>query len=172
APWSTLLKVVSAVSVVVLFATVEVVAMVMPLQVIGTWPVWLVAGAMTLTLAGAALYTVRGYTLTGSELQVQRLLWSTVVSLEGLSKAWADPKAMSGSIRLFGNGGLFSFTGLYRNRKLGSYRAFATDLKRCVVLELLPRTVVVTPEDPQAFLAELARHSPTVRSPGVPTEPR
>ncbi len=46
---------------------------------------------------------------------------------------------MRGSLRLFGNGGMFSITGLYRNRALGNYRAFVTDLKKTVVLRFMKR---------------------------------
>ncbi len=52
---------------------------------------------------------------------------------------------MKGSIRTFGNGGLFCFSGRFRNRKLGSYRAFATDPKLAVVLRFPDKIVVVTP---------------------------
>lgn len=103
-------------------------------------------------LAGAALFTVRGYELAGSELRIQRLLWSTAVDLGGLQSVGADPAAMRGSIRTFGNGGLFSFSGWYRNKKLGSYRAWVTDHRNAVVLELPGRTLVVSPSEPAAFV--------------------
>jgi hypothetical protein len=60
---------------------------------------------------------------------------------------------MKGSIRLFGNGGLFSFTGLYRNKKLGNYRAFVNDWHKCVILRFAKRTIVVSPNDPDGFVA-------------------
>jgi hypothetical protein len=63
---------------------------------------------------------------------------------------------MKGSIRTMGNGGLFSFTGLYRSRKLGTFRAYATDMKCSVILKYEERTVVATPEYPEEF-AELVR---------------
>jgi hypothetical protein len=51
-----------------------------------------------------------------------------------------------------GNGGLFSFTGWYWNKTLGSFRAFATDFRYTVVLKREGSTVVVTPDDPQGFV--------------------
>lgn len=62
---------------------------------------------------------------------------------------------MRGSLRLCGNGGMFSFTGWYRNRALGVYRAFVTDLKSTVVLKFAKRTIVVSPERPEEFAAEI-----------------
>ena len=52
----------------------------------------------------------------------------------------------------FGNGGLFSITGRFWNRKLGRYRALATDPSRAIVLRYPKRTIVITPHDPQHFI--------------------
>jgi hypothetical protein len=62
---------------------------------------------------------------------------------------------MRGSFRLFGNGGMFSFTGWYRNRALGTYRAFVTDLKQTVVLRFEKKTIVLSPENPERFVSEI-----------------
>ncbi len=63
---------------------------------------------------------------------------------------------MSKSLRTCGNGGFFSFTGFYRNKALGAYRAYVTDLHQTVVLRYSDRTVVVSPESPEEFARELA----------------
>ena len=116
---------------------------------------WLAALPL-LTLPGAALFVIRGYALEAGHLAIRRLLWTTRLPLAGLQAVEVLPGAMRGSLRLFGNGGLFSFTGLYRSRPLGNYRAFVTDLNRTVVLRFVNRTVVVSPGDPGAFAAGLA----------------
>ncbi len=69
-----------------------------------------------------------------------------------------DPDALRGSIRLFGNGGMFSFTGLFRSPKLGRYRAYVTDPARTVTLRFADRVVVVSPSDPAAFVRDLTPH--------------
>lgn len=103
-------------------------------------------------LVGSVLFTIRGYELSGSELWIRRLWWSTVVDLGGLEAVAADPAATRGSIRTFGNGGLFSFSGWFRNKTLGSYRAWITDHRNAVVLRFPRRTLVVSPSDPAAFV--------------------
>ena len=60
--------------------------------------------------------------------------------------------AMSGSLRLLGNGGLFSLTGFFWNRQLKLYRVYATDPSRAVILRYPKRIVVITPHDPQHFI--------------------
>ena len=77
------------------------------------------------------------------------------IALTDLVAAEVDSNAMAKSVRTFGNGGLFCFAGYFWNKKLGTYRAFATDLKRCVVLKFPNRTVVVTPDNPEEFVARI-----------------
>ena len=67
-----------------------------------------------------------------------------------------EPDAMRGSIRTFGNGGAFSFSGFYYNKRLGSYRAFVTDPRRAVVLRYATRRVVLSPAAPDDFVGDLA----------------
>lgn len=106
-------------------------------------------------LVPTALLTVRGYELAGRELLVERLLWKTPIWLESVRSVEADADAMRRSIRLWGNGGLFGFTGWFWNKKLGRHRVFVTDPKRAVVLRMSQRTVVVSPDDPARFIHAL-----------------
>jgi Bacterial PH domain len=74
----------------------------------------------------------------------------------GLESARIEPNAMRSSIRTFGNGGFFSFSGFYWNKALGVYRAFVTDPRRAVVLRYSSkRTVVLSPVSPQDFIDHL-----------------
>lgn len=106
-------------------------------------------------ILGAAPFAIRGYSISTDAVLVHRLWWTTRLPLAGLQSAQFDPNAMRGSIRTCGNGGLFSFTGFYRNRQLGAYRAFVTDLHRTVVLRYPESTVVVSPAAPEDFVHEL-----------------
>ena len=107
-------------------------------------------------LFATALFTIRGYTITPDVILVHRLLWSTPLPRIGLESAQVEPDAMRGSIRTFGNGGAFSFTGFYYNKRLGSYRAYVTDLRRTVVLRYAKRKVVLSPATPEDFVHDLA----------------
>ena len=107
-------------------------------------------------ICGGALFTIRGYTVTPDAILVHRLFWTTLLPLAGLHSAQCEPDAMRRSIRTFGNGGLFSITGCFRNKALGAYRASVTDLHRTVVLHFPARTVVVSPSAPEEFVRELS----------------
>jgi hypothetical protein len=115
--------------------------------------VWLMTAVPLLTMVASAAFMVRGYVLTEGFLIIKRLGWETCLNLSRLTSATIDPDAPHGSIRLFGNGGFFSFTGWFRNKKLGVYHAYATDMKRAVVLRFSDKTVVITPDDPPKFVA-------------------
>ncbi|HYA37682.1 MAG TPA: PH domain-containing protein [Candidatus Methylomirabilis sp.] len=155
APWSTSLKVVSIVGTLVLFAVSYALYRTVPhgtrvpfAETFGT----VILAVPSLILVLAVLYVVKGYTLDATSLCVQRLLWSTRIQLEGLDRAWYDSSAMTRSLRVFGNGGLFSITGIFQNGRIGRYRAFVTDPRQAVVLRSPSRVVVLSPADPRAFL--------------------
>src|SRR5690606_27811550 len=112
----------------------------------------LVAVLPPLVLLLSALFMVKGYVLTDDQIVVKRLGWMTRLPLDGLKSVAGDQEAMDRSLKLFGSGGVLSYTGLFWNRKIGRYRAFATDPSRSVVLSYPNRKIVITPDDPQRFI--------------------
>jgi len=148
APWGKTLRWMSAFTVVIILAVAVLIIFKARPEPVG----WLVV----FILPAAALFTVRSYAIEPNVLAIRRLLWTTRLPLAGLQSAELSPNVMCGSLRLFGNGGMFSITGLFRNRALGNYRAFVTDLTKTVVLRFPKRTVVVSPENPERFVAEIS----------------
>ena len=119
------------------------------------------------TLALSYRFRVCGYTLTSDAILIERGGWSTHLPLAGLRAVEGDAEAMGGSLRLFGNGGLFALTGLFWNRRIGRYRAYATDPSRAVILRYVDRKIVITPHDPQQFIMRARtalKHSATIAS--------
>jgi hypothetical protein len=155
APWGLALMLVSVLSTLLLVgASVLCLSVLPPHQsfvrfAAGVLPLFIVLGCLP--------FVVRGYVLTERELVIERLGWSNRWPLASLTWVAADPDALKRSLRLCGNGGLFSFCGWFRNKKLGTYRIFGTDPKRSVVLKFGPRTIVVTPDKPAEFVAEVNR---------------
>ena len=150
APWSRLLRTITWLAVALLVAVVAlVVASRAPVAV-----VLLTVGASVLLIAGTALFGVLGYEVQARTLTIRRPAWRKRFDLATLASVEPDAAAMSGSIRLFANGGLFAFNGLFWNRRLGRYRAEVTDPARSVVLRFADRRpLVVTPDDPTGFVA-------------------
>lgn len=153
APWGTMLKVMSTLTTVLLLGVFGGMAISgrasSPLEIL------LYLLIPLLILAGGLLFVVRGYRLTCEGLSVRRLLWDTRVGLGVVRRVEHDPKAMTGAIRTWGNGGLFSFSGRFRSGKLGSFRAWVNDNGNCVIIETLSGTLVVSPGDPERFAKEV-----------------
>ncbi len=151
APWSRSLQVLTVLVFVLLTGAMA-----------GAWlgvasPAWraVLAVSYVALVGGCALSMVRGYRVENGAVYVRRPGRETVLSLRGLRSVERDPGAVNGSLRLLGNGGFFSFTGCYWNRRLGRYRLLASDPSRAVVLRFTDRVVVVTPSDPEAFIGRV-----------------
>lgn len=154
APWSGFLKGISVVVTLLLLGISWLIASVVPMHAL-PWLRTVTAALPLLILLAAVPFVVRGYEVRDGMLCVRRLGWTTRVALGELHEAAIDPQAGAGSIRLFGNGGLFSFSGWFRNAKLGRYRAFVTDWQCAVVLRAAACTVVLSPADPTGFVRGL-----------------
>jgi hypothetical protein len=159
APWSTLLRTVSIGATLLLVGVGLTFCFLPPTP--HAWVRIAVPVFSFLLPLVCALFAVRGYFIQGRSLFIQRLLWNTRINLEGLRDATVDPDAMRRALRLCGNGGLFSFTGWFRNKRLGTFRAFVTDPRQTVVLSFPNRTIVLSPDRPAAFVEAI---SPTRRS--------
>jgi hypothetical protein len=115
--------------------------------------------AFVVVLSAGLLSVVRGYAVTDREVVVRRLFWCTRLPLAGLLEVQADPALTRGSLRLFGNGGFLSTTGIFWNRRLGRYRMLANDLSRAVLLRYADHRVVVAPAHPERFAQEVSRRA-------------
>jgi len=146
APWSATLIIVSS------LATIICLFMVFSISRF-VHRALLIANLLPLiVILGALPFIIRGYIVTPDAILVRQLFWVKRLPLKDLLSANFELDAMRGSIRTFGNGGMFSFTGLFRNKSLGGYRAFVTDQHRTVVLRYSDRTIVISPEKPEEFV--------------------
>ena len=139
APWSRKLQLTT-------FAFLAIIAVVVFLA--GPYASWVVLGVLLL----AGILSVRGYSVVNGQILIHRLGWSNRFDISQLERIEVEPGAIMGSIRVFGVGGLFSFIGTFRNQILGTYRAYATDADRTVVIVLNGSTIVVTPDSPDDFV--------------------
>ncbi|MBN2011797.1 hypothetical protein JW960_20880 [candidate division KSB1 bacterium] len=106
-------------------------------------------------LISALMFVIRGYVLTDDSLHIKRLFWNTKINLSTLKSAGLNPVLVKKSMRTFGNGGLFSFTGRYWNKQLGHFRMFVTNFDHSVVLKFMDRVIVVSPDEPAMFVAKM-----------------
>jgi hypothetical protein len=156
APWSASLKTASSLAVVLLLGVAASGIWLLPARVplLRAFIVVLPAGSVALAL----LFMVSSYTLTATTLEIQRPFWTTAIALGDLVSVAGDAEALRGALRVLGNGGLFSFSGLFWKRSIGLFHAYATDPARAVVLKFKKRTVVITPDDPLRFIVRVRTH--------------
>lgn len=154
APWSRAVRVATAGSLAVLLLILMTGLTTGPRHLM-LWRLGMV-GVPLVLLLGALPFMVRGYTLTESHIEVRRLGWSSVLPLAGLVAVTGEPDGLRGSVRLLGNGGLFGFCGWFWNRRIGRFRAYATDPGRAVLLRYRDgRKFVLTPHDVQHFIVRV-----------------
>ncbi len=127
-----------------------------------------VAGLAAALLVLCYLWSPRGYTVDGGLLTVHRAIGAARIPLAGASElrpaTWDDYR---GTIRLFGNGGLFGYYGLFRTEKLGKCTWYVTDRSRAVVIVTPAKTVLVSPADPDSFISAVQSQTPVPPGPGA-----
>ena len=120
-----------------------------------------VGGVGLLILGLAYAFSPRSYSVAGGSVVVRRLVGELRVPLEGVREARpAAGDDFSGCIRLWGNGGLFGYYGLFRTSKLGKCRWYVTDRSRAVVIVTETKTALFSPEDVSGFLAAVQAAAP------------
>jgi len=131
-------------------------------------------GAAVLAISFA--YSPRGYEIWGRSIVVRRLMGNVSVPLDEvreLRKATAED--FRGCIRLWGNGGLFGYYGLFRTATLGKCTWYVTNRRNVVVLVTGAKTVLFSPDDVEGFLAAVRAMAPvagTAAGPLAAIEPR
>jgi hypothetical protein len=109
--------------------------------------------AFLLVLACYA-WSPRGYTIADRSIVVKRLAGDARIPLDGLREARASTADdFRGCLRLFGNGGLFGYYGLFRTSKLGKCTWYMTNRRQPVVVVTQAKTALFSPDDVDGFLS-------------------
>lgn len=120
------------------------------------WPVTLAPLTGLVILAPVWVFArIKGYRLAAGELVVVRVKRANRFALAGLTAVEQDPQAMKGALKTIGNDGLGAITGRFRSKRLGKFEGLLTDPGLAVVLRWPERTLVVSPERPGDFVAEV-----------------
>jgi hypothetical protein len=107
-------------------------------------------------LIGAYAWSPRGYAVSEGTITVNRLIGSVRVPLDGVREVRAATKDdFRGCIRLFGNGGLFGYYGLFRTSKLGKSTWYVTDRGKAVVVVTGAKTALFSPDDVEGFITAI-----------------
>ena len=125
-----------------------------------------VAGLWLALIAGAFAYSPRGFAILERCIVVKRLVGNVRIPLEQVREARVTARDdFRGCIRLWGNGGLFGYYGLFRTSKLGKCSFYITNRTLSVVVVTAAKTVVVSPDDVAGFLIALHAAVPVPPAP-------
>jgi Bacterial PH domain len=117
-------------------------------------------------------YSPRGYSLEAGSIVVRRLAGAARIPLNDVHEARrATPDDFRGCIRLGGSGGLFGYYGLFSTATLGKSTWYVTNRSHSVVVITGSKTVLISPDEPDQFLATLRTYAP-ISSASVPFSSR
>lgn len=110
----------------------------------------------TIILVGTYLFSVTGYTVEADRVIINRLLYNATIKRSDIAESRVlTDEEMKWSIRTFGVGGLFGYLGKFTNSNIGSMTWYATRRGNYILLVAGGKKIVLTPDDPQAFIAAL-----------------
>ena len=149
-----------------------VIAAILLVPIITTHSIAVAVLAAVLLLVAYA-YSPRSYEISERSILVHRLIGNVRIPLDHLREARiAQPDDLTGAIRLWGNGGLFGYYGLFRTSKLGKCSWYVTNRRNMVVLTTGSRTALVSPDNVDGFLSAVRTIAPSPSFPtGAATEP-
>ncbi len=137
-------------------------------------PAALLTSAVTAAVVGITwLLAPTGYELRPRELVVLRRVRPVSVPLEqirGVDRL-ADGAAHR-ALQVWGSGGTFGWIGEFWNRRLGLFRIYATRRKDLVRIDTERALFVLSPDDPDAFVAAVLQRAPGARRGAVPAPGR
>ena len=121
-----------------------------------------VAGCLfALILVGAYAWSPRGYAVSDGSVEVNRLIGTVCVPLDSVREVRAaTTDDFRGCLRLFGNGGLFGYYGLFRTSKLGKSTWYVTNRSKAVVVVTGEKTALFSPDDVEGFIAAIGAPTP------------
>ncbi len=148
-----------------------VVGVVLLLPVVATQSLIVGALAAALMLVAYA-YSPRRYTISDRYIIVHRLVGNARFPLDGIREVRATTSTdFDGAVRLWGNGGLFGYYGLFRTAKLGKCWWYVTNRNNAVVVITGAKTAVFSPDDAGGFLRAIGAAAPVATvSPGSTPE--
>lgn len=103
------------------------------------------------------LYKPISYKITDDLLVIHRPLTDIKVDLKEIQNVeQVDKSSLSGTIRIFGVGGLFGYWGKFTNSKIGLMTWYATRRDNAVLVTTFGnKKIVLTPDEPGLFISTI-----------------
>jgi hypothetical protein len=121
----------------------------------------------------ALAYSPRSYEVGDRAILVRRFIGNARIPLDSIREARiAARDDLRGAIRLWGNGGLFGYYGLFRTSRLGKCWWYLTNTRKVVIVVTGEKTALFSPDEPERFLDAIRATAPVPAVPGGSTQPQ
>lgn len=115
-------------------------------------------GSFLTLVVGTFLFSVTGYTVDAGTVTINRWLYNAKINRADITESRiVSDEDMKWTIRTFGVGGLFGYYGRFTNTNLGGMTWYATQRGNYVLLVAGGKKIILTPDEPEAFIAALGR---------------
>lgn len=105
------------------------------------------------TIIGTSLLMPLRLTIESDKITLYRLVGAIHIPFKDIVEVKAIPNSETAySIRLFGSGGLFGYLGKFRNKKLGNYTMYATNLNELILVRTDRKTYVFSCKNRDGFI--------------------
>lgn len=106
---------------------------------------------------------IKNYEVTESGIVIHRPIGSKLIGFSNIKHVDNVKNDDLGFLlRLFGNGGLFGFTGLFKSRFYGDLTFYATQKRNYIIVETNLKKYVLTPDEPLEFVKSLEQRVGTI----------
>ena len=122
------------------------------------WLKYLLRMVFLFTVIGAVGYMPIRLRANDEKISLKRLFNPIEVPLNEVIEITQIPKSyIAGSIRTFGSGGAFGFLGRFKNKRLGKYTMYATDLKKLILIRTGDKTYLFSCARPRELVGMLEK---------------
>lgn len=105
------------------------------------------------TIIGILLLMPLRLNIESNKITLHRLFGSIYIPFKDIIELKAIPNSETAySIRIFGSGGLFGYLGKFRNKKLGNYTMYATNLNELILIRTNRKTYVFSCKNRDEFI--------------------
>jgi Bacterial PH domain len=108
---------------------------------------------MTVVILITYLWHVQSYEITSGGIEIKRPIGSKLIGFSSIKHVNSVKNDDIGFIfRLFGNSGIFGFTGLFKSRFYGDLTFYGTQQRNYIIIETNLKKYVLTPDEPFDFV--------------------
>lgn len=149
--WSMGVTAITAITIIILVASTYIWTDDFPSSML--WLKYTLIVVFIATIIGGLGYMPIRLTIGNDKIILHRLFGAINIPIKDIIEIKAIPNSETAfSIRIFGSGGLFGYLGKFKNKKLGYYTMYATDINELILIRTDRKTYVFSCKDRNKFI--------------------